>query len=268
MIPRFVPTPVRRGLRAVARAAQRALAPLGIEVRRAPVPGDLGYHRYAVARQYLEGDGIEVGALSNPLPVPPRARVRYVDRMSKPELIRHYPDLDAGRLVDVAVVDDGERLAKFVAGSQDFVIANHFLEHCQDPLGTLQSFLRVLKPGGIAYIAVPDKRFTFDRDRPVTPLEHIVRDHEHGAAQSRRQHFEEWVRCVHKVQTSEEAAWQVEALMAQDYSIHYHVWTQAEFIELLLAVRRRTPFEIELVLKLGHEVLAILRKVSAVALAA
>jgi predicted SAM-dependent methyltransferase len=244
------------------------LLPLGIEVRRAPVVGDLGYHRYRAACQYLRGEGIEVGALTNPLPLPPGARVRYVDRMSKSDLIRHYPDLDIGRLVDVARVDDGERLATFATGSQDFVIANHFLEHCQDPLGALYNFLRVLKPGGIAYIAVPDKRYTFDRDRPVTSLEHVLRDHEHGPAASRRQHFEEWVRLVHKVHTAEEAAWQVDALMAQDYSIHYHVWTQAEFIELLLALRRGSPFEIELVLKLGHEMLAILRKVDAASRAA
>ena len=36
--------------------------------------------------------------------------------------------------VPVGCIDDGERLGKIADASQDFVIANHFLEHCQDPI--------------------------------------------------------------------------------------------------------------------------------------
>ena len=62
-----------------------------------------------------------------------------------------------------------ESLATIPDGSQDFVIADHFIEHCQDPISALTIHFRVLKTGGILYMAVPDKRFTFDKDRPVTP---------------------------------------------------------------------------------------------------
>lgn len=82
------------------------------------------------------------------------------------------------------------------------MIANHFLEHCENPIKAFLNMLRVLRPGGILFLAVPDKRHTFDRDRPVTPLAHLVRDYEEGPGWSRKGHFEEWVRLVHKVDSA------------------------------------------------------------------
>src|SRR5687768_15644014 len=98
-------------------------------VKAAVRPDDFTRARRRLARQYLRGAGLEVGALHHPLPAPAAARVRYVDRMSVPDLRKHYPDLAAEPLVPVDVVDDGERLATVPDGLQDFLIANHFLEH-------------------------------------------------------------------------------------------------------------------------------------------
>jgi SAM-dependent methyltransferase len=125
------------------------------------------FNRDAIAARFLRGDGLEIGALHNPLPVPSGARVRYVDRMPVSELERQYPELRGKALVPVDVIDDGERLASVPDASVDFVIANHFLEHCQDPIGALGTMFRAVRPGGIVYLAIPDKRFTFDVDRDV-----------------------------------------------------------------------------------------------------
>ena len=43
---------------------------------------------------------------------------------------------------------------------------------------------------------MPDKRYTFDFRRPLTPLEHMVADHEQGPERSRAEHYEEWCRLV------------------------------------------------------------------------
>jgi hypothetical protein len=119
---------------------------------------------------------------------------------------------------------------------------------------------RVLKKGGVLYLAIPDKRCSFDIDRPVTPLEHILRDYEEGPAWSRRQHFEEWTRLVNKVRDDREAENEIEHNMSIDYSIHYHVWTQAEMLELVVALRKKVSFELELCLRKETEVIFILRK--------
>jgi predicted SAM-dependent methyltransferase len=229
--------------------------------------------RVAFANSYLVGEGLEIGPLHQPLAVPAHAKVRYVDRMSAPQLREEYPELAEWDLTEVDIVDDGETLASIPPESQDFIIANHFLEHTENPIGTIECHLGKLKPGGVLFYAVPDKRFTFDFRRPVTPIEHMIADYEEGPERSRAEHYEEWSRLVHNersdaVGSTEQAAseeWvqqRARELEAQAYSIHMHVWTQAEFLRLLLAIRERfdDAFDIEAAARVGIEFVVVLRK--------
>ena len=215
-----------------------------------------------IAHNYLRGEGIEIGALQFPLDVPPTAKVRYVDRLTVADLRKHYPEMESMNLVDPDILADGERLEGIADASQDFVIANHFIEHCQNTFLALSNMFRVLKDAGILYLAIPDKRYTFDVDRPVTTLEHLLADYEKGPVWSRRQHFEEWARFVNKCADNAQMNAQADELMKMDYSIHYHVWTQAEMFDFLAAFKLRLglAFEIELFLKNEHECIFILRK--------
>jgi SAM-dependent methyltransferase len=217
-------------------------------------------NRRMLASSYLWGDGLEIGALHNPLPLPPQARVTYVDRMDVIGLRKHYPELHNVSIVPVDIIDNGETLTSIADASQDFVIANHFLEHCQDPIGTLKTLLRVLKQDGTLYLAVPDKRFTFDVDRPLTTLGHLYSDHVHGPEGSRRQHYEEWVLLVNKPLDPVDAQRQLDHVLAIDYSIHFHVWDQSTWLEFLHAMQKDLPFEVEVFIKSGHEMINILRK--------
>ena len=113
-------------------------------------------------------------------------------------------------------------------------------------------------------MAVPDKRYTFDCDRPVTALEHLIRDYQEGAEWSRAGHFEEYARLVDKV-AEPDVLTRAQSLADIDYSIHFHVWTQTEFLELLLYCRSKLhlPIEIELLQKnkAHQEFIVILSKV-------
>ncbi len=201
--------------------------------------------RTSLARQYLRGSGIEIGALHHPLVIPSNVRVRYVDRLSVRGLRLQYPELKEYRLVDVDIIDNGETLEKISSGSQDFVIANHFLEHCENPIGAIETFLRVLRKGGVLYLAVPNRRASFDAERPVTSLEHIVNDYEQGTDWSRKEHFYEWVALVDKKERNEIEK-HAEKLMCDRYSIHFHVWTYVELFELIIYLRRKLHFELEI----------------------
>jgi len=220
--------------------------------------------RESVANIYLRGTGIEIGALHNPLRIPKSARVKYVDRMSIPDLRKQYPDLDSRELVDVDIIDDGEQFSKIKDSTQDFVIANHFLEHCQNPIGAISNMLRVLKNGGVLYLSIPDKRYSFDVDRPETSIEHLLRDYQEGPAWSKRQHLEEWTRYVDKLKDDAEVEQQILHLINIDYSIHFHVWTQTEMLELILTLKKKLNFnfEVELFLRNESEVIIILKKSS------
>ena len=196
--------------------------------------------REAVAENYLAGEGIEIGALHNPLKVPSGARVRYVDQMPVNELRAHYPELAKRNLVHVDIVDDGERLATIGDASQDFVIACHFLEHCEDPLRTLQQHFRVLKDGAVLFLSLPDKRYTFDSLRTVTPFEHLERDYREGPAWSRDRHFLEWAEFVERLTDPAAIRARADELQRQKYSIHYHVWTMEDMLDFLRHLPRRS----------------------------
>ena len=216
--------------------------------------------RKTIADVYLHGDGIEIGALHQPLAVPETARVRFVDRMAVPDLRRQYEELASLPLVDIDIIDNGEALTTLGNDTQDFVIANHFLEHCQNPIRTIQNHFRVLKPGGVLYLAVPDKRFTFDIDRPSTTIEHLLRDYNEGPEWSKRQHFEEWTRLVNKCADESAVGPAVEHLLAIDYSIHFHVWQASDLLGFVAILQRFVAFEPELFLRNGFETILILRK--------
>ena len=121
--------------------------------------------RLTVADRHLRGAGLEIGALQDPMPMPKGTRVRYVDIAPTEQLRAMYPAKTRRWLVDVDVVDDGEKLATVADDSQDFVASNHFFEHAEDPIGALRNMLRVVRPGGVVYMSVPDKRLTFDHAR-------------------------------------------------------------------------------------------------------
>jgi len=218
--------------------------------------------REAVAARYLKGVGLEIGALHNPLKVPSGVKVRYVDRMPVAELRRQYPELAAYNLVEADIVDDGEKLPTVGDGTQDFVIANHFIEHCENPIDTLMNLVRVLKPGGILFMCVPDKRYTFDSERPVTPFDHLVKDYSEGPAWSRVGHFQEWVRYVEHVTSETDAETRVRHLIDTKYSIHYHVWSEMDMMEMMVKLQERfnLPVDPELMLKSNGEVVWILSK--------
>jgi SAM-dependent methyltransferase len=228
-------------------------------------PQDFFDARAEFASRFLAGEGLEIGALHLPLAMPPQARPKYVDRMSADQLRAEYPELGGWTLTDPDLIDNGELLETVADGSQDFIVANHFLEHCEDPVRTIGTHLGKLRPGGVLFYAVPDKRYSFDHRREVTPLEHMVADHEQGPERSRREHYDQWARLVDTEdgpEAPEETQARARKLEEKLYSIHMHVWTQAEFLKMIIYCRERyeEAFDIEAAARQGLEFVVVLRK--------
>ena len=219
--------------------------------------------RLEVTDRYLRGEGLEIGALQDPLRVPRGVKVRYVDIADTATLRQMYPGKAGRQMVEVDIVDDGERLATVADCSQDFVAANHFFEHCEDPVGTLRNLLRVVRPGGVVYLSVPDKRLMFDRDRPSTTLEHLLRDHEQGPEWSRAAHYDEVVRVAMKVEGEAAVATAVKDLTDKKFRIHFHCWSQTDFLQLLCALQQRAGyprFDIAEFVANEREMIVVLRR--------
>ena len=216
-----------------------------------------------LAQQYLCGKGIEIGALNLPCQVAEGASVTYVDSKPTEELLKYYAqEMRGHKVVNVDVVTDAHTLAGIDDRSQDFVIANQVLEHMENPLQALENFLRVTKSGGIVFLSLPDKRYTFDVSRPPTRFEHILEDYRSGPAQSREAHYQEWIELVDKAPAAEMESRLDVMMNVLRYPIHFHVWTQVEMFEMFnraLAVLPH-PFEIDCFKANDAEALFVLKK--------
>jgi SAM-dependent methyltransferase len=203
--------------------------------------GNVQVNREDLARRYLSGTGIEIGPMTRPMRIPPGVQVRYVDRHSRQDLLRleganlTREGLDPSLIPEIDVVDDADRLGTFADASLDFVIANHVVEHTEDPLATLGQMLRIIRPGGVLFLTLPDARHWFDARRPRTTVEHLILDHAEGPQRSRRQHYEEWARIIESV-PEERVAARVAEFAGADARHHFHVWELPDFLRFVLAV--------------------------------
>jgi predicted SAM-dependent methyltransferase len=209
-----------------------------------------------LAFRYLRGEGIEIGALYRPQRVPRGVQVRYVDHAGGDDLYEIYPDHDWVQPPDV--VDEAEHLRNFGDESLDFVIANHVLEHVEDPITALGTFLRVLRPGGIVFITLPDARNSFDQRRERTTVDHLLRDHNEGPESSRREHYEEWAHIVEGIGEPARVAERADQFAAEGTRNHFHVWELHSFLELLFALD--LPVAIEAAQATEPEFALVLRK--------
>lgn len=220
-------------------------------------------------RHYIQGSGIEIGALHRPLDISglPVTEIRYVDRRSAEDLYRTYPELQAYQLTNVDIVDDGETLAKIAGESVDFIIANHFIEHTRDPIRTLENWLRKLRKGGVIFLTVPDKGATFDRERPLTTLFHLIEDYQSTPAQCQerdRQHFVEWATFIDKL-PPEQIKERVDFLLEIDYSIHFHTFTLHSFLGIVEYMAKEMGLPFQLIacadtLRQGDEFIIVLKR--------
>ncbi|MBK6630248.1 MAG: methyltransferase domain-containing protein [Betaproteobacteria bacterium] len=207
--------------------------------------------RLALRHLPAGGHGLEIGALHCPLPLPSGARARYVDRHGAQELRQLRADAGASIVVP-DLLADGFTLGCIANASQDFVVANHVLEHAVDALGTLEHWLRVLRPGGLLFVAVPIGERCFDRGRAVTPPQHFLDDRRLTAAgdsaamrERNRTHVEEHLDIAAPALARERgASWtplrdearerEIARLLGADASqIHHHVFTPESFAALL-----------------------------------
>jgi SAM-dependent methyltransferase len=183
----------------------------------------------------LQGSGLEIGALSQPMVTHAGMRVQYVDRHTTAELREEYASLGKGhlkRFVEPDIVDDGTRLTTIADATHDFLIAAHVIEHLTDPIGALANWARVVRPGGLVYLVVPDKRGSFDRRRVRTTLEHLILDYRRPSRERDYEHFLDYAIHVHR-SSGDPAIAEADRLLATDFSIHFHVFQPADLVAMV-----------------------------------
>jgi SAM-dependent methyltransferase len=224
---------------------------------------DIDAARSAISSEFLRGNGIEVGGGSRPFPVPAHATVSYGDIRDRESLRSFFktPEVVSGAYIDA------QTFAGLADDSLDFVISAHVIEHLRDPIGSIVNALRVLRPGGIHVIVMPELSATFDRHRPETTVAHALADYADGGEQTCRQSYEEHLRFVHPYLTG--AHYPEDEIQRQatesarrwrELDVHFHAWTRDGFEALLAAVAQLSPFRLEKGVSVANENIFVLRK--------
>ena len=117
------------------------------------------------------------------------------------------------------------------------VLSSHSLEHIANPLKALYEWRRVLTDDGLLLLILPHKEHTFDWRRPVTTLQHMIRDYENGTAEDDLTHVDEILK-LHDL-SRDLPAGTPEQFRARSLNnlavraLHHHVFTLDSAMELL-----------------------------------
>ena len=127
-----------------------------------------------LAHQYLDGlCGIEIGGSAhNPFGL----NTRNVDNTDRMDTVYKLEEIQiCGKALKVDIVAPGDVLP-LPDKSVDFVISSHVIEHFFDPIKALKEWQRVATK--YIFIIFPNKERTFDKHRPLTPVEELIDRHE------------------------------------------------------------------------------------------
>jgi len=86
---------------------------------------------------------------------------------------------------------DAVELGRIESEKYDFLLSCHNLEHIANPIQALIEWLRVIKPGGVILIIVPNKASNFDHNRNITSLEHLLDDFKNAVSEEDLTHLDE-----------------------------------------------------------------------------
>lgn len=218
---------------------------------------------------YCKGEGIEIGAYHNPFPAHPFMKVTYIDKKPYNDLIKmRDADPNLGPKIPIQrvdLVDDGQWLKKIPDNSQEFVISSHQIEHVQCPITAVENHVRVLRKKGVAIYAIPDKRYTFDRDREITTYGHLLVDYnlsKNGSYDISRlcEHYDDYLTHVDKIQDPKQRESITLDRISKDEDVHFHAWDAKTILGTFNRMSDLLHFELELFVHSGHENFIVIRK--------
>jgi SAM-dependent methyltransferase len=195
--------------------------------------------------------GVEIGAFQTPIP---DIRPFYVDR---------FVEFTKARVRCLADYQGDATALPFRSHSLDYVASSHVLEHVANPVAALFEWARVVRHGGILYLVVPDRRYTFDHRRELTPPEHMMEDFVRGTTYCDGTHLNDYLDRIDLAlwnpgSTPEENLAERERLRAaylaalaagEQINIHFHVFEPSNLEALIAAMNRhpQSPAQLEIV---------------------
>lgn len=134
--------------------------------------------------------GLEIGPSMHPTLAKNECNISFLDYVSREEQREHCStDEDFQRVPETDIFVTSDQYSDFVSERYDYIIANHVIEHVSDVIGWLRELETLLVDDGILFLTIPDKNFSFDKYRQLTPFHHLVSDYLHGPGYSDKEHI-------------------------------------------------------------------------------
>jgi SAM-dependent methyltransferase len=150
---------------------------------------------------------------------------------------------------------DATNLKEIPSSQYDFILSSHVIEHIANPLKAISEWCRVIKDDGVLIIIIPFKNGTFDHDRKVTTLEHLIEDYNKDTQENDLTHLAEILK-YHDLRM-DPGAGEFEKFKLRSINnyenrcLHHHVFDISlagqlfEFMKLqILAVEQVLPYDI------------------------
>jgi len=172
----------------------------------------------------------------------------------------HY---DTKRKPGQQYISEASVLSEVPTASYDFLISSHTLEHLANPIKGLAEWIRVLKEKGVLLLLLPHREHTFDHNRPVTTLSHLIADFDNHTDEEDLTHLEEILQ-LHDLQRDPDvgSAKAFEQRSRDNFNnrcLHHHVFDN-ELVVQLLSHMKMQIHALENVLPL--HIIAVARKVA------
>jgi SAM-dependent methyltransferase len=124
-------------------------------------------------------NALEIGPFNNPSVS--GSHVKYFDTLSTEDLCKRAQllEIDQSNIPEIHWVDPNGDLS-VVEELFDCCISSHSIEHQPDLVRHLVNVANLLSPGGRYFLAVPDRRFTFDHFLKDSNIAEVIEAHHEG----------------------------------------------------------------------------------------
>jgi 2-polyprenyl-3-methyl-5-hydroxy-6-metoxy-1,4-benzoquinol methylase len=124
--------------------------------------------------------GLEIAPLTRVTVAKSGANITYLDRSTTEqlrEIHKNDPNVPTQDIVHVDVATADRPLGEVLTEKFDYIIASHVIEHVPDLVAWFRELDAVLAPGGTIRLAIPDRRYTFDRIRRESGIAEVMLAH-------------------------------------------------------------------------------------------
>jgi SAM-dependent methyltransferase len=200
-----------------------------------------------LSKLFCVGDILEIGALSKPAKFHRSSKVKYADVHGEEDLRNilnaiPIPMLYVKPLVKLDFVLSGPKYDLEMVSDESFdgVYSSHVLEHVPNFLHSLKEQIRVTRVRGSIYAVIPNKQFTYDRERSTTPVQKIIERFNREIFTFDYHEALELVQKTvdHPLYAGKGADFAMEILKTNTGMHHFHVFDHENVIEILSFVQK------------------------------